>query len=69
MKIIKRVLIGIMGCVIMVLALSAAHNLYINLTTSDEAVAGRCDMALSKNLMCWCYSEYGRSCPLETAGK
>jgi hypothetical protein len=39
------------------------------LTTTQKQVDSLCGSALSKELMCWCYNSYARTCPIESGGQ
>ncbi len=52
---------------VLFLAYWKGSDLYDNFSKTDAYVEKMCSPALTKRLTCFCFSQYGRECPLERA--
>jgi hypothetical protein len=52
---------------VLFLAYWKGQDLYYKFSKTDAYVEKLCTPALTKRLMCFCFAEYGRECPLERA--
>ena len=62
---ILKILRALALIITIILAGLELDRIIIAAKTPDVEVQNLCHTALSTSLICWCYNNYGRKCPLE----
>jgi len=60
---IRRPLLILLRAIIFLLAVLQSVEVYRAVFTSDEKVEALCEQSLDRELKCWCYNKYARTCP------
>lgn len=65
MKHLKITLILALSAIVITLTYRSAHSAYNAMTASDGYVKHFCSQSTSKELTCFCYNEFARTCPFD----